>query len=641
MVPDFLYKKQWDIHKATELYGVDKWSAGYFSIDETGDVVVTPFGSDHGPRVSIHKIAKEAEERGFSMPVLLRIENILGSQIKRLHDTFRKVFKENDYQGEYKGVFPIKVNQQEQVVEAISQFGQEYNHGLEAGSKSELIAAISMLNNRDACLICNGYKDEEFIDLGLHAIKMGFQVFFVIEVPGEVDHIIERAKQHQVKPLLGLRVKLSTQAEGLWSESSGDSSVFGLGMSHIVDVIDRLKKEDMLDCLQLLHYHIGSQIPNIRDIRAGAMEACRIYEEMVREGAQMGFLDLGGGLAVDYDGTKTNYHSSRNYSIEEYCGDIVEAVITTLDKNSIPHPTLITESGRATVAYYSLLLFNILDVSSFLPPPIPDVLPDSTDDLLQNLLVTYNMVTLGDIQECSNDALYYRSQARQLFKHGQINIRERALAENLVQHILIKISQLSREMKQIPKDIQNIKKMVHDIYYGNFSLFQSLPDVWAIDQIFPIMPIHRLDEAPSRPAIISDITCDCDGKIDSFPDYFHEKKSIMLHELKEQEDYYLGAFLVGAYQETLGDLHNLFGDTNVISIHVNEDGSYDFIRELEGDSVEDVLTYVEYDVSSMKNRLKKIAEESIRKGFVTAKEQEEILEKYAEGLRGYTYFEKK
>lgn len=637
---DFFSEHKWTTKKATDLYGIEKWGAGYFSINDSGDVVVTPFGAGDGPQISIHEVAKEIEERGFSMPVLLRIENILGSQIKLLHETFRKAIKENGYQAEYKGVFPIKVNQQEQVVEAISQFGKKYNHGFEAGSKSELIAAISMLNNRDACLICNGYKDEEFIDLGLHAIKMGFQLFFVVEVPGEIELIINRANHLGIVPNLGLRIKLSTQADGLWTESGGDSSVFGLGMSHIVDVIDRLKEENMLDCLQLLHYHIGSQIPNISDIRAGVMEACRIYEELVREGANMSYLDLGGGLAVDYDGTNTNYHSSRNYSLEEYCQDIVECIITVLDKKSIPHPTLITESGRATVAYYSLLLFNTLDVSKFMPPPIPEELPPSTNDLLQNLFLTYNMVSLKTLQECANDALFYRSQARQLFKHAQINIRERALAENLVQHILVKISRLSRSLKQIPKDIQNINSIVHDIYYCNFSLFQSLPDVWAIDQILPIMPIHRLNEAPTCPAILSDITCDCDGKIDSFPDYYHDKKSIMLHELKDNEDYYLGAFLIGAYQETLGDLHNLFGDTNVISIHVNKDGSYQFIRELEGDSVADVLSYVEYDVRSIKNRLKHLAEDSIKLGLITAKERKTILECFSEGLRGYTYFEK-
>ncbi len=632
--------KKWSIEDAAELYGINHWGADYFTINSDGDVVVTPFGRDNGPGISLYSIAREIEDRGMSMPVLLRVENILGSQIKLLHETFRKVIKETSYAGEYKGVFPIKVNQQEQVIEAISEFGREFNHGLEAGSKPELLAAISMLNNRNACLICNGYKDEEFIDLGLYTLKMGYACFFVVEVPGEIDLIIERAKYLGVKPNLGLRIKLSTQAEGHWTESGGDASVFGLSMSHVVDVLDRLKQEDMLDCLQLLHYHIGSQIPNIRDIRAGAMEACRIYEELVKEGANMSYIDFGGGLAVDYDGSKTNYSSSRNYTMEEYCYDIVESIITVLGKNKIPHPTIITESGRAIVAYYSVLLFNVLDVSSHIPPPIPKDIPPSSNGLVENLLSTYEMVSPKDIQECCNDALFYRNQARQFFKHGQINIRERALAENLVRHILIKISKVGTTLAHVPKDVQEINKLLYDTYYGNFSLFQSLPDVWAIDQIFPMMPIHRLRERPRHPAIISDITCDCDGKIDTFPDYAHEKKSLMLHELKDDEEYYLGAFLVGAYQETLGDLHNLFGDTNVVSIHAQEDGSYQFVRELEGDSVSDVLSYVEYDVRSIKNRIKLLAEEAIQKGFITSKERKSILRSFDEGLRGYTYFEK-
>ena len=359
---------------------------------------------------------------------------------------------------------------------------------------------------------------------------------------------MKRSQFHSIIPNIGLRIKLATQAEGKWADSSGDSSVFGLTMSHVVDVIDRLKKEGMLDTLKLLHYHIGSQIPNISDIRAGAMEACRLYEELVKEGAPMGFLDLGGGLAVDYDGSHSNSPSSRNYSMEEYCTDIVESIITVLDKSEIPHPTIITESGRATVAYSSVLLFNILDVSSFEPPPIPDELPETANDLLENLMETYNMVSPKDLQECCNDVLFYRSQARQLFKHGQISIRERALAENLVQHILIKISQASTALTRVPKEVNNIKELVYDIYYGNFSLFQSLPDVWAIDQIMPIMPIHRLAEEPTRPAIISDITCDCDGKLDTFPGVEQEKNSIPLHPLRDKEEYYLGVFLVGAYQ---------------------------------------------------------------------------------------------
>lgn len=630
----------WTIEQATELYGIERWGADYFSIAKNGDVVVAPFGTAIETKISLRELIHEIEERGHSMPVLLRIENILGSQIKLLHETFRKAIKENDYQGIYKGVFPVKVNQQEQVIEAISQFGRDYNHGLEAGSKSELIAAISMLNNRNGCLICNGYKDEEFIDLGLFAIKMGFQLFFVIEVPGEIDLIIRRAKLHKITPNIGLRIKLSTQAEGKWAESGGESSVFGLTMSHVVNVLDKLKDEDMLSALQLLHYHIGSQIPNISDIRAGAMEASRLYEELVKEGAPMGYLDLGGGLAVDYDGSNTNTLSSRNYSMEEYCSDIVESISTVLDKNGIPHPTIITESGRAIVAYSSILLFNILDVSSFSPPEIPEILPPSANDLLENLQYTRELVSAKNIQECCNDALFYRSQARQLFKHGQISIRERALAENLVQHIMIKISEAAKELDHIPADVQKITKLVYDIYYGNFSLFQSLPDVWAIEQIMPTMPIHRLCEEPVRPAIISDITCDCDGKIDKFPDISQEANTITLHPVKDNEEYYLGVFLVGAYQETLGDLHNLFGDTNVVSIHVNEDGSYNILREVEGDSVEDVLSYVEYDIRAIKTRLKNIAEDSVRHGFITARERKTILNTFNEGLRGYTYFEK-
>jgi arginine decarboxylase len=631
---------KWTVADAAELYGVNRWGADYFSVSDDGDVVVTPFGKGGKARISLHAIAKEVEARGMSMPALIRVENILGSQIKLLNETFRNVIKQVGYKGVFKGVYPIKVNQQEQVVEAISEFGKAYDHGLEAGSKSELIAAISMMKNRNACLICNGYKDEEFIDLGLYAQKMGFQVFFVIEVPTEADLIIWRAKRLGVKPTLGMRIRLSTQAEGQWAESGGEGSVFGLNMSQCVEVLDKLKKEGMLDCLKLLHYHIGSQIPNIADIRAGVMEACRLYEELVKEGAAMGYLDLGGGLAVDYDGTNTNDASSRNYTMEEYCCDVVESIMSILDKNKIPHPTIITESGRATVAYYSVLLFNILDVSSFVPSPIPKELPKVADDLFGNLMSTCEMVSAKTLQECCNDALYYRNQALQLFKHGNITLRERALAENIVRHIIIKISKIAAGMKQVPGDVAEIDAQLYDIYYGNFSLFQSLPDMWAINQIFPVMPIHRLNECPTHPAIISDITCDCDGKIDHFPAGAEISRTILLHDVKEREEYYLGVFLVGAYQETLGDLHNLFGDTNVVSIRVNHDGSFNFGREIEGDSVSDVLSYVEYDLKDIKERLKQMADDAVSAGIMPMADRKMILDGFSEGLRGYTYFEK-
>lgn len=632
-------KKSWNIDASSELYRINEWASDYFTIDEHGCVVATPFGAE-GASVSIHEIAKGIEERGMSMPVLLRIEDILASQIKKLHNSFSKAITEIGYKGEYKGVFPVKVNQQEHVIETIAQVGQKYNHGLEAGSKPELIAAISMLENRDACLICNGYKDEEFIDLGLYATKMGLNCFFVIEMPNELELILERSKVLGIKPNLGIRIKLTTKAIGKWSESGGDSSVFGLNMSQIIDAVDSLKAVDMLDCLKLLHYHIGSQIPNIGDIRAGVLEACRVYEELINEGAAMGFLDLGGGLAVDYDGSKSNFYSSRNYSVDEYCYDVIETVMNSFDKKEIIHPTIITESGRATVAYYSVLLFNILDVSSCIPSKVPDILPDTPHQLLHNLFDTLNSVNKKNIQECYNDAQFYRAQVKQFFKQGEISLRERAVAEDIYRHIMIKISETAKDLSHVSEDIRSLDEALSDIYYGNFSLFQSLPDVWAIDQIFPVMPIHRLDEKPTRPAIIADITCDCDGKIDNFPDFSHRRRTIPLHELKEKEEYYLGVFLVGAYQETLGDLHNLFGDTNVVSVNIGEDGSYEFVRELEGDSVSDVLSYVEYDINAIKKRITKLAEDSIRKGLIKLKDRKIITQAFAEGLRGYTYFER-
>jgi len=374
--------------------------------------------------------------------------------------------------------------------------------------------------------------------------------------------------------------------------------------------------------------------------KVGKKAGKEVAEKLVKEGAAMGYLDLGGGLAVDYDGSKTNYQSSRNYSVEEYCYDIVETISSLLNKSSIEHPTIITESGRYTVAYYSILLFNVLDVTAITPRPIPDQLPKTTYDLLDNLLVTYNMVSAKDIQECYNDAFFYKSQAQQLFKHGQITMRDKAIADDLHRHILIKITKVAKELDYVPEEIAQIEKLIPDIYYGNFSLFQSLPDVWAIDQLFPICPIHRLSEAPTRSAIIADITCDCDGRIDSFPSYPHARDTIYLHKLENDEEYYLGVFLVGAYQETLGDLHNLFGDTNVASIQVRDDGTYEFVRDLEGDSVEDVLSYVEYDVKAIKKRMKDFAENSIRQGFISVKERKTILNTFNEGLRGYTYFEK-
>ena len=632
--------QQWSVEDSAELYGIRNWGAGYFDVSPRGEVVIRPFGGEGGPEVSVLEIIHEIKERGYDMPVLLRIENILDSQISLLHQTFRAAIGELGYKGAYRGVFPIKVNQQQQVVEKIAQYGAAYHHGLEVGSKAELIAAVSQLQSRQACLICNGYKDEEFIDLGLHALRMGFNCFFVLEMPGELDVILDRAAKLGVKPQIGVRVKLSTKASGHWSESGGERSSFGLTSAQIVDVVDTLKERDLLDCLKLMHYHLGSQVPNIRDIRAAVMEATRIYAGLVQEGAQMGYLDLGGGLAVDYDGSHTNYVSSRNYSLREYCTDVIEAVMTILDEQKIAHPHIITESGRATVAYYSVLLFNVLDVSLIEVGNLPEALDEDAPEPVRNLRETLGALNLRSLQECYNDAVYYYDEMRQLFITGRVTLRQRTVAERYFWAIMRGIAQEKAKLKQVPKDLLEIDSTLADIYYCNFSVFQSLPDSWAIDQVFPIMPVHRLNEVPERQGILSDMTCDSDGRINHFIDPQGMKSTLDLHPLKEGEEYYLGVFLVGAYQETLGDLHNLLGDTNVVSVRIQEDGSYEFARELNGDSISDILAYVEYDPRKILEDIRHAADRAVREKRLTPTQRYALMQAYEDGMRGYTYFER-
>jgi arginine decarboxylase len=631
---------RWTIEDSADLYQIREWGAGYFGISNEGNVTVTPIREKKNVSVNLPEIIDGIKARGYDMPVLLRFEDILDSQIVQMHESFRAAISKFDYKGQFKGVYPIKVNQQKQVIEAITRIGQFYHHGLEAGSKAELIAALSFLEDKEACLICNGYKDSEFIDLGLYACKMGFKCFFVLEMPGELDLILERSRELDIKPLLGVRFKLSTQAGGHWTESGGDRSLFGLTISQIIEVIEKLKSEDMLDCLQLLHYHLGSQIPNIRDIRAAIQEACRVYVGLVQEGAPMGYFDLGGGLAVDYDGSHTNYMNSRNYTLDEYCADIIEAVMEILNEVNIPHPHLITESGRATVAYYSVLLFNIFDTNSIETGTIPTDLPENTPEIIVNMMEVLKSINIRNLQECYNDALYYRDQIRQMFKVGDLSLRHRALGDLFFWNIIHMVSDYTKDLKFIPKDLTDIDIALSDTYYANFSVFQSLPDSWAIGHVFPVMPVHRLSEMPDRNAILADITCDCDGKIDRFIDKQGIRRALRLHSLNENEEYYLGVFLVGAYQETLGDLHNLLGDTNVVSIRVSEDGSYSFVREIEGDSVADVLSYVEYDPKSMTKRFRATAEQAIRENMITPQERREIMNMYEAGLRGYPYFER-
>ena len=626
---------EWTVEHSKELYGFERWGNDYFSVSANGNVTARTLNA----QIELLDVVKGALERDLQMPVLLRIENILDAQIHRLNTAFGKAIDNLGYQGIYRGVYPIKVNQQSQVVEEIATFGARYKHGFEVGSKPEIIIALSTLQEPGSLIICNGYKDQEFIDLGLSALKLGLLCVFVVETPTEIPIIIERSKAMGVDPVIGVRVKTTANVSGHWNSTSGDRSVFGLTATQLVDLVDTLKAENMLHCLQLLHCHLGSQIPNIQDIRSGITEVCRFYADLVKEGAALQYIDLGGGLAVDYTGWGSNYGQSRNYSLSEYCEDIVDTLKTTFDDYEIPHPTIVTESGRATIAYSSILIFNVLDTTTFEPTKLPEPHPDE-HDLITAMRDIYGNLNESRVQECYNDAHYYRNEARELFRRGQLDLRTRSAAENLFLDILHRIADITETMNRVPADLEGLKISLSDIYYGNFSLFQSLPDTWAIDQLFPIAPLHRLNEEPRRQGMIADITCDCDGKIDCFIGEEDVSKVLPLHELRDGEEYYLGVFLVGAYQETLGDLHNLFGDTNVVSVRINRDGSYDFVKEMHGDTIADVLSYVEFHPKEMQLRHRNTAEQAVRDGRITARERQQIIKLFNDSLYGYTYYEK-
>ncbi|MEI6817978.1 MAG: biosynthetic arginine decarboxylase [Verrucomicrobiota bacterium] len=628
----------WTPQKSSELYGVETWGHGFFDVNKKGHVTVRLEDDEAQAEVSLFEVIDGLRDRGTHLPVLLRFRDLLHSRIAEINESFRKAIKDSKYRGEYRGVYPIKVNQQRQVIEEIAEFGKKYHYGLEAGSKPELIAALAHMHDPEAYLVCNGYKDEEFIDLALHAQKMGLRIMLVLEMPSELDLILERSRKIGVLPNLGVRVRLSTKGSGHWQDSAGDKSVFGLNASQVIAVVDHLKETGYIGCMKMLHYHQGSQIPNIAAIREGATEAVRMYCDLVKEGAPMGVLDIGGGMAVDYDGSHTNFHSSCNYSVAEYCTDIVEVVSQICDKAGVAHPNLISESGRAVVAYYSVLVFNILDVTSAQNSDAAPAVPENAPQNLMNIIEVNKVIRKNNLQECFNDAIYYRDQMRAQFFYGAATLRERGLAEAWFWHIVTRISNLIAELDDIPEDLRELSSTLVDFYYGNFSLFQSLPDSWAIDQVFPVMPIHRLDEKPRNRAVLADITCDCDGKIDRFIDKEDVAKILPLHDFKQGEPYYLAVFLVGAYQETLGDLHNLLGDTNVVGVHL-EKGKPVYTHEVEGDTVADVLSYVEFDPKELVTRFRNFAEKAVTEGRISPKERREILDLFREGLAGYTYFE--
>ncbi len=630
---------RWTCEQAAELYGIRNWGGGYFDISPDGDVVVCPRGKGSDVSVRLLDLIKELRDRNLDMPVLIRFANILEAQLDYLYSSFERGIREANYRGIYRGVFPVKVNQQCDVVSDIARLGRKYHHGLEAGSKAEFLVAASLLDDPEALLICNGYKDEEYIDLALRSLKMGLNVVLVIEMPNELGLIMAQARRLKVRPRLGVRAKLASRSGGHWDDSGGDRGKFGMDSSQICSLIDTLRKQHMLDCLHLLHYHLGSQIVDIRRVRNAVREAGRIYVELVREGAAMEILNVGGGLAVDYDGSHTNFASSRNYSTPEYAADVVEGIMQVCDDAGIEHPMIVSESGRATVSHHSVLLFNILHTRKFEPPGIPAELPDNCNEMVVNMLECSKGLTPRNVQEMYHDAVYYRDEIRVRFLHGDASLRERSLAETIFWHVIYRIWNIIKNRKYIPDEMEGLGTALADLYYGNFSVFQSLPDAWAIDQLFPVMPIHRLKQPPKQQAILADITCDSDGKLDTFIDLHDVKRTLPLHPL-DDEEYFLGVFLVGAYQEAVGNMHNLLGNTNVLHVRMDNNGQIEFAKEIAGDSVTEVLNYAEYDCRDMMRRIRILAEAAVQESRISSKEKGRTLKIFEAGLRGYTYFER-
>ena len=630
--------KQWSIDEARELYNILNWGKGFFDINTRGDVVVRPEKTSD-KFLDIKELVDELRLREISPPVLIRFTDILKKRIEEIQKSFQAAIKEYGYQGEYIGVYPIKVNQSKQVVEDIIEFGRPYRFGLEAGSKPELLIVVASLDTKGAPIICNGYKDTEFIEIALWALKLGRKVFIVVEKPSELDTIIKVSARLKVKPLIGIRAKLAARGRGKWEGSGGDRSKFGLLPEEMLDAVQKLKKHGMLDSLQLLHFHLGSQITSIQSIKEALRESTRLFVELSRLGVNFRYFDVGGGLAVDYDGSMTNFSSSANYTLQEYAADIVSALAEICQENGIAHPTIISESGRALVAYHSILVFNILGISEFSTDMEVPTLPKDAPESLTSMKQLLDQLSVKNFQESYHDAIQIRDETLTLFNVGILSLEHRAVVEKLFWLICHKIAKIIDGLDYVPDELENLQAFISDTYYGNLSVFQSLPDHWAVKQLFPMMPIHRHTERPVRKATLADITCDSDGKVDQFIDLRDVKSTIDLHELQPNQPYYLGAFLVGAYQEILGDLHNLFGDTHTVHVSVTGKNKYRIDKIVEGDTVRDVLAYMQYQKRDLMVMIRQAVEESIEKRRLSIKESARIQRFLEEGIEGYTYLE--
>lgn len=627
-------KQSWNVSDAAELYQVDGWGHGFFRVNERGNVEATP-GGEHS--IDLKLLCDELEQRGLYAPVLLRFSDMLKRRMEQIFQRFTIAREESGYQGRYYGVYPIKVNQQRQVIEEIIEFGAEFNWGLEAGSKPELHATLAMLEDVEGLIVCNGYKDREFIELALMGVKMGKRVFIVVEKPNELNLILRAAKRLNVTPLIGLRCRLASSGNGKWEDSGGDKSKFGLSAEELLDAVNTLKAADMLDSLRLLHFHIGSQVPQIRYIKQAMQEAARFYAELRKLGAPIQYMDVGGGLGVNYDGSISGNAASVDYSLQEYANDIVWSMKAICDDEGLPHPDIISESGRALVAHHAVLIIDLLGVSQ----RKRDVMPGEPDEEaplpLRQLWHTLRDINDMDAREALHDSIALRDDINKLFTLGYCSLAQRALGDAIhwaiAAHMMKKLDE--ETLAQLMPDIET---QMADRYFCNFSLFQSLPDAWAINQVFPVMPIHRLDEEPTRNAILLDITCDSDGKLANFPLSHGVSSTLPLHPVKADDTYLIGIFLTGAYQEILGDLHNLFGDTHAVHIRMDGD-TYEMEQIVEGESVAEVLEYVQFHETMLMDRMRRQVQAARAAGRLSAREATAFLNYYREGLKGYTYLE--
>lgn len=629
----------WNTETAADHYGINSWGNGYFRVNKSGSVSVTPMGQT-GPNVDLYELTQDLLDRGIRAPIMIRFPDIIKSRVELINNCFAKAMTDFNYKGSYCGVYPVKVNQQRHLVEEIVKHGRSRRLGLECGSKPELLVVLALMNTPNALVICNGFKDTEYIETAVLSQKLGRHTIIVVDRFEELKLIIDAAKKFNVRPHIGFRAKLNTQGAGKWVDSSGARSKFGLTSMEIVDGIELLKKENMLECLELVHFHIGSQIPAIQNIKSSLKEGARFYVELFKMGATgLKFIDVGGGLGVDYDGTGKS-DSSVNYSEQEYANDVVSTLQALCEEKGIPHPDIVTESGRFLVAHHSILVFNAMGINDLkrLEPPRPATKTDHP--LMQDLQYIYDKLNKDSVNECFNDLLQAKTETLSLFTYGVLNLQQRAWAESMYFAIATKMVVIAKQVEDCENVVASLSEELCDTIFCNFSVFQSVPDSWAVGQLFPVMPIHRLEERPTREATLADLTCDSDGKIEKFIDTETGtyKNTMRIHDIKEGQAYFLGIFLTGAYQEILGDLHNLFGDTDAVHVSLHESG-YTLDHYVPGDTVTEVLSYVQYRHYSMVDSIRQAAEESIQKGTITKQEAKLLIKHYEEGLSGYTYLE--